>query len=79
MGLIGCPSQGNSKTRAGLTVGVGSEFGLTQNVSVRSEIMYFNLGTDRRNIAGTLADIASSGIISTVALQFRFDGYPMVR
>jgi opacity protein-like surface antigen len=40
--LVGWPSQSNSKTKAGWTVGLGSEFGLAPNVSVTGETMYFN-------------------------------------
>ena len=72
--LGGCPSRSDSKTKAGWTVGWGSEFGLTQNVSVKSEIMYFDLGTDRRNMAGIVADVQRSGLISTVGLHYRFGG-----
>ena len=72
--LGGCPSQSDFKTKAGWTVGWGSEFGLTQNVSVKSEIMYFDLGSDRRNMAGISADTQRSGLISTVGLHFRFGG-----
>jgi opacity protein-like surface antigen len=73
-GLTGCPSQSDSKIRAGWTVGLGSEFGLTQNVSVKSEIMYFDLGSDRYNIAGIPTDIQRNGFISTIGLHFRFGG-----
>jgi outer membrane autotransporter protein len=72
--LIGCPSQTDSNTTAGWTVGWGSEFGLTQNVSVNGEIMYVNLGTDRYNVAGAPADIQRDGFVSTVGLRFRFGG-----
>jgi opacity protein-like surface antigen len=73
-GLTGCPSQSDSKIRVGWTVGLGSEFGLTQNISVKSEISYFDLGSDRYNIAGIPTDIQWSGFISTVGLHFRFGG-----
>jgi opacity protein-like surface antigen len=73
-GLTGCPSQSDSKVQAGWTVGLGSEFGLTQNVSVKSEIMYFDLGSDRYNIAGIPTDIQRNGFISTVGLHVRFGG-----
>jgi opacity protein-like surface antigen len=72
--LGGCPSQSDSKTRAGWTIGWGTEFGLTQNLSVKSEMMYFDLGTDRFNIAGTPIDIQKNGFISTVGLHYRFGG-----
>jgi opacity protein-like surface antigen len=74
MPLVGCPSQSESKAKVGWTVGWGSEFGLTPNVSVKSETLYFNLGTDGYNMAGILADIQRYGFISTVGLHFRFGG-----
>jgi opacity protein-like surface antigen len=73
-GLTGCPSQSDSKVKAGWTVGLGSEFRLTQNVSVKSEIMYFDLGSDRYNIAGIPTDIQRNGFISTVGLHVLFGG-----
>jgi opacity protein-like surface antigen len=72
--LEGCPSAGDSKTRAGWTVGWGTEFALTQNLSVKSEMLYFDLGSDRYNIAGTAVDIQRNGFISTVGLHYRFGG-----
>ena len=51
-----------------------TEFGLTQNVSVKSEMMYFDLGNDRYNVAGTPIDIQRNGFISTIGLNFRFGG-----
>src|SRR5215470_6101436 len=72
--LDGCPSQSDSKTRAGWTVGWGTEFGLTQNLSVKSETMYFDLGSDRYNVGGTPIDIQKNGFISTVGLHYRFGG-----
>jgi opacity protein-like surface antigen len=73
-GLTGCPSQSDSKIKAGWTAGLGAEFGLTRNVSVKSEIMYFDLGSDRYNIAGIPTDIQRNGFISTIGLHFRFGG-----
>jgi len=72
--MSGCPSQSDSKTKAGWTVGWGTEFGLTQNMSVKSEIMYFDLGSDRYNITGTPIDIQRNGFISTIGLNYRFGG-----
>jgi len=71
---VGCPSRSDSKTKAGWTVGLGFEFGLTRNVSVKSEINYFDLGSDRYAIAGIPTDIQRNGFISTVGLRFRFGG-----
>jgi opacity protein-like surface antigen len=70
----GCPSQSASKTRAGWTIGWGTEFGLTQNLSVKTETMYFDLGSDRYNVGGTPIDIQKNGFISTVGLHYRFGG-----
>jgi opacity protein-like surface antigen len=70
--VVECPSQSDSKTKAGWTVGWGSEFGLTQNVSVKGEITYFNLGTDRYALGGILADVQRDGFTSTAGLHFRF-------
>jgi opacity protein-like surface antigen len=72
--VVGCPSSGDSKTNVGWTLGLGSEFGLTRNVSVKSEIMYFDLGSDRYTIAGIPTDIQRTGFISTLGLRFRFGG-----
>ena len=72
--LVGCPSQGDTRTQAGWTVGWGYEFGLTQNVSVKSEVMYFDLGTNRTNVAGIPADLQRDGFMLTVGLHFRFGG-----
>jgi opacity protein-like surface antigen len=58
----------------GWTVGWGTEFGLTRNVSVKSEIMYFDLGRDRTTIAAIPTDIQHSGFSSTLGLHFRFGG-----
>jgi opacity protein-like surface antigen len=70
----GCPSQSDSKTRTGWTIGWGTEFGLTQNLSVKTETMYFDLGSDRYNVGGTPIDIQKNGFISTVGLHYRFGG-----
>jgi opacity protein-like surface antigen len=72
--LIGCPSRTDSNTKTGWTVGWGSEFGLTPNVSVAGEFSYFNLGTEHANLAGVPAEIQRDGFISTIGLRFRFGG-----
>jgi opacity protein-like surface antigen len=74
--LPGCPVQSDSKTRVGWTLGWGSEFGLTPNVSVKSETAYIDLGTARYNLDGIGADIHRYGFISTLGLRFRFGGQP---
>jgi outer membrane autotransporter protein len=74
MPLVGCPGETDTKTKAGWTAGWGTEFGLTRNVSVKSEFMYFDLGSDRHNFAGIPTDVQRSGFMSTVGLNFRFGG-----
>jgi opacity protein-like surface antigen len=71
--LAGCPSQSDSKTKAGWAVGWGSEFGLTPNVSVNSEILYFDLGSDRYNMGRIVADVQRYGFVSRVGLHLRID------
>jgi outer membrane autotransporter protein len=72
--LIGCPSRTDSDTKAGWTVGWGSEYGLTPNVSVAGEFSYFNLGTEHTNHAGIAAEVQRDGFISTIGLRYRFGG-----
>jgi outer membrane immunogenic protein len=72
--VVGCPSQSDSKIAAGWTIGWGTEFGLTPNLSVKGEMMYFDLGSDRYNAGGTQVDIQRNGFVSTVGLHYRFGG-----
>ena len=72
--VVGCPSSGDSRTKVGWTAGLGSEFGLTRKVSVKSELMYFDLGSDRYAIAGIPTDVRQTGLMSTVGIHFRFGG-----
>jgi opacity protein-like surface antigen len=71
--LAGCPAQSDSKTKVGWMVGWGSEFGLTPNVSVKSETFYFELGSDRYNMSGIFANVQRSGFVSTVGFHVRVD------
>ena len=74
---IGCPAT-DSQSRAGWTVGFGSEFALAPNWTVRGETNYYDLGTNRYNLqqiapAPTLVvDVREKGFISTVGLNYRF-------
>jgi opacity protein-like surface antigen len=70
----GCPVQGTTRTDVGWTVGGGSEFGLTDNWSVKSETSYFNLGTNNYSFGqfGSTADVRRTGWISTIGLNYRF-------
>jgi outer membrane autotransporter protein len=72
--VVGCPSRTDANTKAGWTIGWGSEFGLTQNVSVSGQISYFNLGSEHADSAGVPAEIQRDGFISTMGLHFRFGG-----
>jgi opacity protein-like surface antigen len=74
---ITCPSA-DSHTRAGWTVGFGTEFALTQNWTVRGETNYYDVGKNTYNLpqpapAPTLVtDVRETGFISTVGLNYRF-------
>jgi opacity protein-like surface antigen len=72
--LTGCPSQSDSKILAGWTAGLGYEFGLSKNISFRGEVMYFDLGSEGHDLAGTPTDLQRSGFMSTIGLQYRFGG-----
>jgi outer membrane autotransporter protein len=74
---IGCPAT-DSQSRAGWTVGLGSEFALTQNWTVRGETNYYDLGTNTYNLQqippapALVVDVREKGFISTVGLNYRF-------
>jgi opacity protein-like surface antigen len=72
----GCPVQGTNRTDVGWTIGGGSEFGLTDNWSVKSETSYFNLGTNSYSFGQLLlssaANVRRDGWISTIGLNYRF-------
>jgi opacity protein-like surface antigen len=72
--VAGCPTSSFSGTEVGWTAGVGSEFGITRNISLKSEIMYFDLGSDRYTLARIPTDVQRSGFMSTVGVRFRFNG-----
>jgi opacity protein-like surface antigen len=72
--VVGCPSQSVSQTKVGWTAGLGSEFGLTRNVSVKSEIMYFDLGSEGCTIVGIPTDIKRNGFVSTLGVHFLVGG-----
>lgn len=74
--LVGC-GQSDQKTKAGWTVGFGSEFALSKHWTVRSETNYFDLGTSRFTVPLTAAtslpiDVKQNGFISTIGLNYRF-------
>jgi opacity protein-like surface antigen len=69
--LVGCPSQTDTNTKTGWTVGWGTEFGLTRAISIKSETSYVDLGTDRFSVAGASTEIQRSGFTSTIGLHVR--------
>jgi opacity protein-like surface antigen len=69
--LIGCPSQSDTNTKTGWTVGWGTEFGLTRTMSIKSETSYVDLGTERFSVAGVPTEIQRSGFTSTIGLHVR--------
>jgi opacity protein-like surface antigen len=69
--LVGCPSQTDTNTKTGWTVGWGTEFGLTRTISIKSETSYVDLGTDRFSVAGIPTEIQRNGFTSTIGLHVR--------
>ncbi|EAQ36013.1 outer membrane autotransporter barrel protein [Nitrobacter sp. Nb-311A] len=79
----GCGAN-SSKTAAGWTVGLGTEFALTRSWTVRAESNYFDLGTERYSLAqgGGIPplqiDTHNNGFISTIGLNYRFPIEPVM-
>lgn len=71
--VSGCPVTADSRTAFGWTAGAGYEFGLTQHVSARAEVLYFDLGSDSHSL-GVPVGLQKSGVMSTVGLHYRFGG-----
>lgn len=77
IGIANCYSQAN-ESRVGWTIGLGSEFALTKNWTVRSETNYFDMGTKRYTLPVTAIggpvsiDATEKGFITTVGLNYRF-------
>jgi outer membrane autotransporter protein len=80
---IDCPVT-DTQSRAGWTIGIGSEFALTRNWTVRGETNYYDLGRTQYNLTGPLAgatiteNVHETGFISTVGLNYRFAPGPVV-
>lgn len=72
-GVIGC-GEATKRTRAGFTVGVGSEFAIARNWSVRTETNYFDMGKEDYTlpVSGVVGTVKESGFISTVGVNYRF-------
>jgi outer membrane autotransporter protein len=77
VGVATCYSL-DTQRRVGWTVGLGSEFALAKNWTVRSETNYYDMGTKRfTNPASPLGipaimDVSETGFITTVGLNYRF-------
>ena len=63
-------TQRESHTRAGWTVRVGAEFGLTQNISAKIEYLYMDLSSSRFGITG-MPNAYSSSLVR-VGVNYRF-------
>ncbi|CAN5187070.1 hypothetical protein BH11PSE4_BH11PSE4_08570 [soil metagenome] len=75
--VVGLPANCNdtaTKTRVGWTVGVGSEFAIARNWTVRTETNYFDMGTERDTLPvfNSVIDARETGFISTVGVNYRF-------
>lgn len=78
LALVGC-NDNTSRSRVGWTIGVGSEFAIARNWTVRTETNYFDMGTNRYDlpVAGAI-DVRQSGFITTVGVNYRFAPGPVV-
>jgi opacity protein-like surface antigen len=74
--LPGCPHQSTTKTATGWTLGFGTEFGLTENWSVKSETRYYDLGNHHFKFGPLEPDaiVHKKGFIATIGLNYRFGG-----
>jgi opacity protein-like surface antigen len=79
--FLGFPAncvQSETRSRAGWTIGLGSEFAIANNWTVRTESNYFDMGTERYTlaaipgIAASTIDVKQHGFISTVGVNYRF-------
>jgi outer membrane immunogenic protein len=62
-----------SDTRSGYTVGVGIEYGMTEELSARVEYDFLDFGSKTYNFVETPASINSNIHILTVGLNYRFN------
>ena len=60
-------------TRSGFTVGVGLEYGMTEQLSARVEYDFLDFGSKTYNFAQTPASISSDIHVFTVGLNYRFN------
>lgn len=74
-GLLGVARGGErsaSKTRVGWTLGAGVEYALTNNISMKGEYAYVDLGRQRHNASG-LTFIDTAGQLVTANMGMRSD------
>jgi outer membrane immunogenic protein len=64
---------GNSQTRTGWTLGAGVEYAITNNVTIKGEYLYYNLGSSRSVI---VPNLAANGVwpASYATAKVNFDG-----
>jgi outer membrane immunogenic protein len=62
-----------SSTRVGWTIGVGVEYAITDNITLRGEYLYYNLGSS--NLA-TVPNLAASAFFPGVyaTARYNYDG-----
>ena len=70
--VVGACGENATRTRSGWTIGLGSEFALARNWTVRAETNYFDMGTARYILPSSTIDVRQTGYISTVGLNYRF-------
>ncbi|KIZ48001.1 transporter [Rhodopseudomonas palustris] len=78
-GVIGC-GESAKRDRTGWTIGVGSEFALSRNWTVRTETNYFDMGKETYvlPVSGVPGTVKETGFISTVGLNYRFSMGPVI-
>ena len=78
LNLAGCGDSAK-RSRVGWTIGIGSEFAIARNWTVRTETNYFDMGTDRYNLPASGAiNVRQTGFVSTVGVNYRFAPGPVV-
>jgi outer membrane immunogenic protein len=62
-----------SSSRVGWTVGAGAEYAITNNITIKGEYLYYNLGshTFQSTLAGPFATLFP-GVVATT--KYTFDG-----
>jgi outer membrane immunogenic protein len=68
--LHGAPSS----TRVGWTIGAGAEYAITNNITIKGEYLYYNLGSSNFTVANTgVGNIFAPGTVFARA-KFNYDG-----